>query len=908
MGRAGRHCNTQQAHVQRIGLYLSYPVDPVLVVQLESMASDAPGPIPTPFTLAAYLRPRRHQPLAGLSSELRGYEHTLHAELIALINQEYPSFLQLVAGLTGVQDTLTPLSTPWQEIRTPLLQCQTQTTDLLQQLEDRLALRAQLRAKRLALQRMAGIAQSVATLERWLLELDQIEAATHRHHSPALGGLPPMARSQTTTITITTPPPRAPRPRKALLDDLTVLPPEKPLPVYPSDLIMKHLERIALEFNQVQYLVKKCPKSAFIGRLQPRIHAIRDQLEAHLQDAFTQLLTAVTMTPKYAPAGRQCTLGSSQADHTAPSPIPPSTATHSLRPTRFPLPPAPIHPEPAVGDRLTQCLRIYMALDRLGVARSLLQQKVVDPLLAESLDQATGSAQGPPVLTTQHHYAFALTTTLQGLVHQVWPVHLVCETHVPAASLQVFTAVVWPRLVVCLSQGWLGAVNNPGLPERFHSAYRTTMEFVDAIMALFLSPTQRVEFTESDSYRQFGKQWQLPAYFTICSKEILAPLDAALSQVQRLHNLDSLWAMSEAEHLAQLGAVAQQPWTVAAERRCYRLASTAAVWDALAASTATTVYLPTLATRFWKLMLQCMTRYNTWLDHLVEPLYRCFQLPPPTACADQAPVADLADPPQLARSVELASVPPTDAANDYVPLNITHAATLPSALRHDAVLPILLYLLADSTRLGRTIATHLWSHRLTSVMADDPTIGQMEQINRFLQTLTILSRMGVVLCQAVAAHLAKQAIEVYLQVRQITSQYRHTAKASPTTPSAYVVRGLAPLRDWLATCPSNLLPDVWQQCIVAWTLQTMVASYGQLLVELLNTLKRTEESLLKLRRAKRLPPSSVQGAATASDEAKIRQQITLDVAEFEQQLASFDAGPGVVAGLHWLRQQVQPLL
>ncbi|KAJ1982071.1 hypothetical protein H4R35_000464 [Dimargaris xerosporica] len=862
------------------------------------MASNAPGPIPNPFTLAAYLRSRRHQPLADLSSELRAYESTLHEQLVTLINQEYPSFLQLVAGLSGVQGTLTPLSTPWQAIRAPLLQCQTQTTALLQQLEDRLALRAQLRAKRLALQRMAGLAQSVTTLETWLMELDQVEATTLSYHSPAPTGLPPMARSQTTA----TPPPRAPWSRQALLDDLAVRPPEQPRPVYPSDLTMKHLERIALEFNQVQYLVKKCPESALMARLQPRIHAIRDQLEVHLQDAFAQLLTAVAMAPKYAPTEPQSTLGASPADPTTPSPVPPSTATYPLRPTRFPLPAASRQPKPAVGHRLTQCLRIYMALDRLDVARLLLQQQVVDPLLTESLDQAAGPAQGPPALTTQHHYTFALTTVFQELVHRVWPVHLVCETHGPATSLQAFTTVVWPQLVTHLSQNWLGAVNNPGLPERFHSAYCITLEFVEALTALFLSPIQRTKFTESNSYRQFGKQWQLPAYFTIRSKEILVSLDTALSQVQRLHNLDSLWVMSQAEHLAQLGSMAQHSWTEAAERRCYRLSSTVAVWDALTASIAPKVYLPTLATRFWKLILQCLARYNTWLDHLVEPLGQCFRLPPP------ASFADLIDPTQLAVSMELASVPPADTINDYAPLNISHVATLPSALRHDSVLPLLLSLLVDSTRLGRTIATHLWSHRLTSVMADDPTLGQMGQVNRFLQTLTTLSRMGTMLCQAVAAHIATQVTEVYLQARQITSQYRHTTKASPTTPSTYVARGLAPLRDWLASCPNELVPLVWRQCVVAWTLQTVIASYGQLLVELLNTLKRTEESLLKLRRAKRLPPSGVPGTATASDETKIRQQIIQDVAEFEQQLASFDAGSGVAAGLCWLHQQIQPLL
>ncbi len=57
-----------------------------------------------------------------------------------------------------------------------------------------------------------------------------------------------------------------------------------------------------------------------------------------------------------------------------------------------------------------------------------------------------------------------------------------------------------------------------------------------------------------------------------------------------------------------------------AEISPFLMSSSAAVWSAMTTCWDRNVYVPQLAHRFWKLMLQILSRYRTWI-HNSLPLF-----------------------------------------------------------------------------------------------------------------------------------------------------------------------------------------------------------------------------------------------------------------------------------------------
>jgi hypothetical protein len=98
----------------------------------------------------------------------------------------------------------------------------------------------------------------------------------------------------------------------------------------------------------------------------------------------------------------------------------------------------------------------------------------------------------------------------------------------------------------------------------------------DAVIAMRASP----------AYEAFERRWQLPVYFQLRWKEIVSALETALAAPVPANPSTTAWA------LPQSGAA----------------------WDAFRACWAPEIYLPELAHRFWRLALQVVARYGTWLN------------------------------------------------------------------------------------------------------------------------------------------------------------------------------------------------------------------------------------------------------------------------------------------------------
>jgi len=141
--------------------------------------------------------------------------------------------------------------------------------------------------------------------------------------------------------------------------------------------------------------------------------------------------------------------------------------------------------------------------------------------------------------------------------------------------------------------------------------------------------------------------------------------------------------------------------------------------------------------------------------------------------------------------------------------------------------------------------------------------------------------------------LMRRCAEPLVSVKGIPGQYRMTNKEAPTKASAFVSSILVPYSGFHQAAHRTMGPGPSKE-LETQVVMTLLSRYSGLVTELLNTIRKAEDSLLRLktkRKGLKATPDSSQGAAAAAepkatltDEDKIRLQLLLDVEEFGAEL------------------------
>ncbi|KAJ9104921.1 hypothetical protein QFC19_003716 [Naganishia cerealis] len=163
-----------------------------------------------------------------------------------------------------------------------------------------------------------------------------------------------------------------------------------------------------------------------------------------------------------------------------------------------------------------------------------------------------------------------------------------------SAEFQFMSRVIWAELggrILSEIGNWVFAA---GRVTELHQHYTITHEFLTQLELLSGSIRTIAHIRSSEIYQQFGKRWQLPIYFQLRWKEIVVALEDALS--------------------SGIGASI-------ARKDTYALSQSAAAMAAIKACWAPSTYIPELSNRFWRLTLQILSRYRTWVEKAAPALY-----------------------------------------------------------------------------------------------------------------------------------------------------------------------------------------------------------------------------------------------------------------------------------------------
>ncbi|CAO3608383.1 unnamed protein product [Mucor fragilis] len=268
-------------------------VQPLPKNAVERSAFTAPD-----FDPDTFLSSRRHLGLERMKAELNTHLKQLKTELVELINRDYQDFINLSTNLKGVDKDIEELKTPLADMEIQVKGVRDHFQGVIDSLELQLQSRAQLRDKKSILKLLLNIHDSVTKVEDLLginsdLAKHSFESTEHDHV------------------------------------------------VVVDDNLGKQIERVAIEYNQMQHLVRRGKNLAFVIENEWRITRIKDTMEQKLSKALSAALLQIRLG-KVTKATKQS---------------------------------------------LTECLRTYALIDQTQIAERIIREEFIKPFSNKCITQ-----------------------------------------------------------------------------------------------------------------------------------------------------------------------------------------------------------------------------------------------------------------------------------------------------------------------------------------------------------------------------------------------------------------------------------------------------------------------------------------------------------------------------------------
>ncbi|KAK2707629.1 conserved oligomeric Golgi complex subunit 2-like isoform X2 [Artemia franciscana] len=327
--------------------------------------------------------------------------------------------------------------------------------------------------------------------------------------------------------------------------------------------------------------------------------------------------------------------------------------------------------------------------------------------------------------------------------------------------------------------------------DHFQQRYLLTMNFLNWYEDLCGSYETIAPLKLREDYLALKNGWNYSAYYQARFQEIAGKLELALE-----NPFNTPMSTSNGDF--------------------FKLASTSALWASLQACWSPNVFIPPLTHRFWKLTFQLLSRYNTWLQGLLE-------MGAKIAIEDWTKI--YADIIELDRKLDL----------------VKEMAFVKS--QHPG--------------------NQLWS-KLQGAFKECRSV--------------IFSHREKVLQQAVG--LLKDQSAVHLEnITDIPRLYRRTNRVTPSTHCSYIDNAFQPLISFKVSYGEEM-GDIETMSILEEVVCSILASYSAKVKELLESVAKTEESLKRFRKTREKTPTTQHISSGPSDEDKIRNQVSLDAQRF----------------------------
>ncbi|XP_066881842.1 conserved oligomeric Golgi complex subunit 2 isoform X3 [Kogia breviceps] len=364
--------------------------------------------------------------------------------------------------------------------------------------------------------------------------------------------------------------------------------------------------------------------------------------------------------------------------------------------------------------------------------------------------------------------------------------------------------------------------------------YTISMDFVRTFERQCGSQASVKRLRAHPAYHSFNNKWNLPVYFQIRFREIAGSLEAALTDVLE-------------------DAPAGSPYCLLASHR---------TWSSLQRCWSDQMFLPLLVHRLWRLTLQILARYSVFVKELLlRPISN------ESAKDIKKPlVTGSKDPSVTQGNCEDQGGGPSE-TKPVVPVSSTQ----------------LVYVVADLDRLQEQLP-----ELLETVRPKLEVIGfkNFSSISAALEDSRLsLSACVPALSDRITQDLSESCFSHLKSALEVPRLYRRTNKEVPTTASSYVDSALKPLYQLQNGHKDKLKQAIIQQWLEG-ALSESTHKYYETVSDVLNSVRKMEESLKRLKQARRTAPATPTGPSGGgmSDDDKIRLQLALDVAYLGEQI------------------------
>uniref|UniRef100_A0A8C0VJQ6 Component of oligomeric golgi complex 2 n=1 Tax=Cyanistes caeruleus TaxID=156563 RepID=A0A8C0VJQ6_CYACU len=496
-------------------------------------------------------------------------------------------------------------------------------------------------------------------------------------------------------------------------------------------------------------------------------------------------------------------------------------------------------------DIIRHCLRTYATIDKTRDAEALVGQVLVKPYVDEVMVEQYVQSH-PNGLQAMYNRLLEFVPHHCRLLREVTGGAISSEKADIVPGYDFLVNSVWPEIVRGLEEK-LPSLFNPGNPDVFHEKYTTSMDFVRKFERQCGSQASVKRLRAHPSYHSFNNKWNLPVYFQIRFREIAGALEEALSDT-----------LEEAPGKLVLDGNVR----IIFSGSSFCLLATHMVWTSLVKCWSDQMFLPLLAHRLWKLSLQILARYSVFISEVsVRPI-------------SSENTKESKKPVPVGRKESSLSLNPSEdqgngSSTESLPLSSISSTQL-------------IYVAADLDKLQDRIPDIL-----DMIKPKLEMIGfkNMSCIAGALEdSKTSLSACVPTLNNRIIQDLSESSFAYLKSALEVPRLYRRTNKEVPTKASPYVDSALKPFH----RLQNDYRDALKQPMIHQWlegALSESTQKYYETVSDVLSSVKKMEESLKRLKQARRTATSNPVGTnGGMSDDNKIRLQLALDVEYFGEQI------------------------
>ncbi|XP_011233523.1 conserved oligomeric Golgi complex subunit 2 isoform X1 [Ailuropoda melanoleuca] len=368
---------------------------------------------------------RKRVQLEELRGDLELYYKLLKTAMVELINKDYADFVNLSTNLVGMDKALNQLSVPLGQLREEVLSLRSSVSEGIRAVDERMCKQEDIRKKKMCVLRLIQVIRSVEKIEKILNSQSSKETSALEASSPLWTG--------------------------------------------------QILERIATEFNQLQFHAVQSKGMPLLDKVRPRIAGITAMLQQSLEGLLLEGLQTSNV------------------------------------------------------DIIRHCLRTYATIDKTRDAEALVGQVLVKPYMDEVIVEQIAESH-PDGLHIMYDKLLEFVPHHCRLLREVTGGAISSEKGNTVPGYDFLVNSVWPEIVRGLEEK-LPSLFNPGNPDAFHEKYTISMDFVRAFERQCGSQASVRRLRAHPAYHSFNNKWNLPVYFQIRFREIAGSLEAALTDV-----------------------------------------------------------------------------------------------------------------------------------------------------------------------------------------------------------------------------------------------------------------------------------------------------------------------------------------------------------------------------------------